>query len=851
MRGRLLSIVFILCLGVFLLQKSTKSDWPIPTTGKTIIKDGEQEGHGDRRRAWLEEMHQSAPHTDWRQLEYLNQLERQRRRAENANWRSDCNNEILAGGHINGQWRERGSNNQAGSVYDTEYDSAADVIWIISAGGTLWKGDRSGLDWEVVNQDLAFDPGILKFIAHGNGRRLLATAGRIPHYSDDDGETWTAAQGITHTSSWGNVGHSVVLHDENSTYYTLAKPDYWDNLKLYKSTDQGTHFHPVKTFTTHDFDRFDLCSPPQNNQLYLVEKKENNEGRFYRVNVDDDTLIPLNPEGGFSFGSARANLAVWASDTLTVFYTYTETTAGGRKVRRSEDFGNTWTAQGQLPARPWSVGLYVLPSDPNKLLMGEVECFRSEDAGESWEKINEWWEYYDDVAGKLHADIMYMREFQTDTGQDFLLISHHGGLTYSEAFLDDQMNISLQDLNTSQYYSVRTDPIDPNFVYAGSQDQGLQLADSFEDENTSPEAFDQVISGDYGHITFAQAGQSLWCVYPGGWVTCYEQAQSGHLSYSYDLESENESVWLPPLASVAAIPENVVYLAGGNINGGPGSYLIRLHGNNGEVQASQVNFNFKAESAGGEISAIGISPTNPHRMYTATTNGRFFASENGGDAWTQTVNFLPSGHYLYGQKILVSTLDEEVVYLAGSGYSNPAVYRSDDGGENFAAMNTGLPPTLVFDLAANADESLLFAATEAGPYVYIAAEEKWFDLAGQCAPTQTYWSVEYIPSLQVARFGTYGRGIWDFELDTDVDIEEPIATQTDDWQIGPNPSNGQFTLYGLLQNADRQKIRVFDATGRLLHQELLAGSMNLDLSDLPSGIYWVKIGKIAKKVIIL
>ncbi len=853
MRGLIIILGVVLCAALYFVLPSTSTKMPQPTNGHTLVNYGEEEGNGDRRRAWLELMHQTAPGTNWRQLEYQNRLAKQRERAQNVNSRNDCTGEVLASGLIKGQWQERGSRNQAGSVSELEYDAVADVIWLRSAGGALWKSHRTELDWQVVNQDFNFTDGLLQFIETENGRRLLANISRIPHYSDDDGLTWTSAQGITHTSSWGDVQSSVVLDDTLHTYYTISKPDYWDNLKLYKSTDNGESFHPVKTFTTHEFSRFKLCSPAQNNNLYLAEKTADGEGRFYQVNPENDELTLLNPEGGFSFGNSRANLAAWASDTTTIFYTYTDIEEEGRQVWRSDDLGVTWTPQGELSDSPWPVGIYVLPSNPNKLIMGAVECFTSEDAGVTWEKVNDWWAYYDDVEGQLHADIMNIREFQTATGQGFLLISHHGGLTYSEAFMDDQTNISLEGLNVSQYYSVRTDPIDPNFVYAGSQDQGFQLSATFLDQEDGEESFWQVISGDYGHLTFANEGNSLWCVYPGGWVTCYEQAQTGELTYSFDLESENESVWLPPLASLSNSPENKIYMAGGNIDGGPGSYLIQLTGIDNEVVATQFDFDFKLESAGGEVSAIGLAPTDPQRIYTATTNGRFFASHDGGQTWEQTVNFLPGGHYLYGQKILVSPSNPDLVYLAGSGYSNPAVYRSEDGGQHFNSMSSGLPQTMVFDMAINEDESLIFAATEAGPYVYVATENKWFDLSGDCAPTQTYWSVEYIPTLRTARFGTYGRGIWDFALETEVATEAPIA-EAASWKIGPNPSNGQFVLQIQQTLSGPQAIQVFDANGRLVHQEkeeVLSGNIDLNLSKLSAGTYWVKVGVESHKVVIV
>jgi hypothetical protein len=78
-------------------------------------------------------------------------------------------------------------------------------------------------------------------------------------------------------------------------------------------------------------------------------------------------------------------------------------------------------------------------------------------------------------------------------------------------------------------------------------------------------------------------------------------------------------------------------------------------------------------------------------------------------------------------------------------------------------MATGLPSTLVYSLAISPDGNHLFAATEVGPYYYDRATSTWVDI-GAAAPDNVYWHVDYIPALRTARFSTYGRGIWDFDL---------------------------------------------------------------------------------------
>jgi len=806
---------------------------PQPTNGRTLIHDGEEEGHSDERERWMESLHRAAPGTDWRQMEYQTRMEKHRRRAAQRLLRSDCSTVSLAEGMVDGKWAERGSSNQAGSVFDTEYDSATNDIWLISAGGSLWKGHLWDQEWEVVNQDLRFTPGLLRFISTQTGRRMIAFTSRLPHYSEDDGYSWQAAEGITHDDRWGDIHSPVMVDDSVSTIFVLAKPSYWEDIKLYRSVDKGEHYQPVSTFNTHSFDRLKLTTPHHYHRMLLVEKSSGNEGRIYKTDPSSGQLQWVNEGTNLNFGNARANLSGCYHNDSLLLYAYTSPQEGVWNVMRSQDNGLNWELRGSLPARPWEVGIYTSPSNPEHLFMGEVECYRSLDGGQSWEKINNWQDYYSDIEGSLHADMMHFSEFEMADGTPFLLISNHGGLSVSYDQLETTQNIGLSSLNVSQYYSVRTDPNSPAIVYAGSQDQGLQRS-----SEPGIAAFEQLISGDYGHLVFSNQGKHLWSVYPGGWVSYYDAPQLGNLTASYQLNSEEESVWLPPLMESPQPAENEIYMAGGNINGGMGSHLIRLAWQNGAISPSQNPFNFVEASAGGRLSAMDASQANPDYWYAATTNGRFFYSRDGGQSWEQSINFTPEGHYLYGQAVLASDINPERVLLAGSGYSNPPVFLSTDGGANFVDISEGLPPTLVYDLAANREESLYFAATEAGPYVYILPEGRWFDLAGNCAPVQTYWSVEYLDDQRIARFGTYGRGIWDFQLETSVDTDTPAlkASQLKAW---PNPSSGLLQLQ--LPPDGEWLVRLHAASGRTLQRHAQqSGSLQLDLSALPEGVYFLQ-----------
>jgi hypothetical protein len=151
-----------------------------------------------------------------------------------------------------------------------------------------------------------------------------------------------------------------------------------------------------------------------------------------------------------------------------------------------------------------------------------------------------------------------------------------------------------------------------------------------------------------------------------------------------------------------------------------------------------------------------------------TDRGRLYHSSDRGLTWTQSTTSGPSGQYFYGTALLASGLERDTVYVGGSGYSGPAVYRSTDGGVSFQAFSTGLPPTLVYCLAEARDGTgRVFCGTETAAYARGPAAPSWNDITGAEAPITIYWSVEALPHENTLRFGTYGRGIWDYRIEPD------------------------------------------------------------------------------------
>ncbi len=697
------------------------------------------------------------------------------------------NKEFLANNQLTGQWKERGSNNLAGSVKAVDYVKSTGALYLISAGGSLWKGTVTGSKWVILNQDIKCRPNFLKVIELGKGRtRIFVTFDEHVQYSDDEGETFQPSAGIDFDfeSAKNKVVSITTLNDAAQSIYCLIRAKQ-DTVKknrlrmlLYTSIDRGETFKEIYKFPPGaDTASFYLNKPYNSNEVYALFDKTNPKGSSdtltmyaingYKVDSINTAFVTkiFNRQGcilkGFSDGKRLTQYVM----------------IGNRAVYKSTDKGHTWQLRDTLEEK--SRDRLDIGSNANTLFTGGVHAYRSIDGGLTWHKVNDWTEYYTNEAGKLHADIMDINSFKDAQGKPFTIISTHGGCYISRDDLKTTLNISLKGLNTAQFYDVLTDPDNTNHIFVATQDQGFQRAFNA-DSTDGPLNFSQALSGDYTSLTFTGNPKNLWIQNIQGLVFyCPNpEAPDSIIRASWPFQMPGKYLpnkgWMLPIAGTGK-NNNEVYMGGGNVVDpqDSGSYLIKLTPGKDSILPFQFNYNFREHSRTGNagISAVAVNKINNTHIYVATEDGTFFYSKDAGSTWDSTDSFNgPTPMTLYGGTILTSAHTAGKLWYAGSGYSNAAVYISQDEGNSFMPMSDGLPKTFVYKFAANPDETMLFAATEAGPYVYVSAEDKWYSMLGVNAPVESYTTVEYMASKNTVRFGTYGRGIWDFVIDNSVPL---------------------------------------------------------------------------------
>ncbi len=710
------------------------------------------------REAWMAERHRAAPGVDWRAIEEQNA------RAEMLRRSAPLEGPMAP---VGGFWSEVGSRNQAGRMHCAVLGPVrADApegrfLYAGSNLGGMWRGNPSGTEWTPLGDNLyggVHEIVALPAVVAGDPDVLVVTQDDGDVYrSVDGGQTWVTPAGLPALSSARGL---AALQD---TARTIVLYGEWASRgRVYTSSDLGQSFTlrwtgPVNWPGDIWVPR---TGPEAVNTVYLL--RSNQVLKSTDGGVTFTTLANVGSTGsrgrlvGSEAGAPRLYVAALEGSQWRLYRS-----DGGVSWTSVSDLDHLWTGNSWESFQASSV-------NPDLLASADIETWRSFNGGASFQRQNTWGSYYGDPANRLHADVpgIHCWPDPDDPGAEIWYVSTDGGLYESRDGFVTVQNLSLSGLGVSQYYSTLTSSIDTELILAGAQDQGYQRGRYAGPGIDGPSTdFDQLISGDYGHLTSSSGGHGkVYSVYPG-FILVQQGEQNPQLQFPVlDFPAGSNHGWLPMVQADPIAPGTVFLCA---------DVLYRF------TQVSGPNFSQAVHSAhdflvGGAnyLTAIDFAPSDPQRVYAANDRGRLFFSTDHGVTWTNSASIGPDPHYFYGTAIDVNPDDALEAVVGGSGYSGPAVFRTTNGGATWQAESAGLPPTLVYDLAWAADGGGdLYAATETGAWRWRRSTGQWTSIAHDRTPITIYWSVEAVPSANVMRFGTYGRGIWDYHL--------PLATGPD------------------------------------------------------------------------
>jgi len=733
------------------------------------------------RKEWIEKMHAAAPGVDWRAIERSNGLKLQAMRNRTPKTLTQT-------------WFELGSRNQAGRMHAAALASDGDSLYGGSSRGGIWKGTLDGDGWRPLSDNLyGGSHGLAVAVGPPETITSITDDGLI-HYTQDGGQTWIVPTG-PESDLWIC---KRVLRDygtDNRIYLVSRKSG--TSGKVWRSDDGGLTYTRIARLTSSRGDIW--LDRVSGGDLYLQKGLQTLRTSDQGATWDTLGTIPAASASNVILTGSEAG-----SPTL-----YAAVNNGGQwELYRSTDAGTTWAYRYDINDF-WET-LCASIDDANLVVFAGVEMWRSTNGGGSFSKVNNWWDYYGDPLNKLHADFPGTECVSIPGIGERFYIATDGGLYKSDDGIASVTNISLDYLGVSQYYSTHTTVNDPTLIVAGSQDQGYQ-------RSTGPAIgywrdFDQLWSGDYGHLTSGDGSHAyLYSVYPG--FLLVQKGESSPALSDYDFPpGESYNIWMP---YVLGDPDqnNACYFCA--------SHLYRyvfIGGIGHTLDTLPQDFTV---AGGNFLSSFNISPVNHDRQIGCTDTGKLWYSDDGGSTWNVSPDNGPSQSYLYGTDIAFHPSIELTAYVCGSGYSGAGVYRTTDGGMSWTGVGTGLPSTMVYEIAfEGTGNGALYAATEAGPYRLDTVSDEWEYIGGSEAPITTYWCVEDVAALGVARFGTYGRGIWDYDYGvatTVADAELPLPPTTGVRNF-PNPFNPSTTIRFRLEERGAYSLVVYNAAGRQVRQ---------------------------------
>ncbi|MGB9835132.1 MAG: VPS10 domain-containing protein [Candidatus Saccharicenans sp.] len=701
---------------------------------------------------------------------------------------------------------------------------------------TFYVGTRNGGVWKTTNNGTTFEP-----IFDGQSHLSIGAIAVAP--SDPEiiwvgtGEAYCArsshsGDGVYKSSdggkSWQKVGLSdshhiskIIIHPSNPDIVYVASMGhlFTPNRErgVFKTTDGGKTWEKV-LYVSDKIGVIDLAIDPSNPEvLYAVTYDKvrlpwhyeagGPESGIYKTVDSGRTWKRLS--GGLPSGYVgRIGIDVYRKNPrilYAVVENFRQPTAeekaaaehAGRpaypvavgEVYRSEDAGETWTRvnSGKEPLAskaPYSFNqIYINPENDQNLFITGVTLASSVDGGKTWRDAD--WPptaLFKSAFGDVrtlwidHKNPQRML-FGSDGG---VYVTYDGGKTCHHFY----------NLPLGEIYDLDVDLEEPYNVYAGLQDHDSWKGPS-NSWSGSVNLSDWVtVGGGDGMYNVVDPNDSRW-VY-----NCREFGGFGRLDQKTGLRQNIQPKrqpgqepyrfnWTPPI-HLSPHNSSIVYI-------GAQCVLRSLdRGEHWEEISPDLTTNDKSRQKGAgnitfcTITTISESPVKPGVIWVGTDDGKVQVTTNGGATWTDCTAALaragaPAGTWV--SRVFASPHEAGTAFVAKSGFRQddfkPYLFKTADFGRTWIPLTSGLPDypiNVVVQSQKNPD--LLFVGTDHGLFVSFDGGRNWTSFQNNL-PRVKITDLVIHPREKDLVVGSYGRGIWITniwpleEINTEV-LKDPV-----------------------------------------------------------------------------
>ena len=692
------------------------------------------------------------------------------------------------------------------------------VFYVASASGGLWKTVNAGTTWEPIFDDqptisfgdIAVAESDRNIIWAGTGEANIfraSMAGMGVFKSVDAGKTWTH-MGLEATYTIGRI----VIHPANpDIVYVAASGHEWTynpDRGVYKTVDGGKTWQKV-LYVNEKTGAWDLVMDPQQPETVYASTWNRIRRRWSDPVPEDGDYIYKTTDGGKSWKTLTSGLP----DTKL-------TGRIGIELCRTKPNVIYAFVDNHSPGSEPKAGEVDAYGRPRRRGIIGAEIYRSDNAGESWRKMNPATQYFERfggtygwVFGQIRVDpndentlyIMGLRLAKsTDAGKTFTdlysegLHGDHHGLWIDPNDSNHLINVNDGGANISydggknwrdfhdgipsvQFYNVALDFQSPFHAYGSVQDQGTYrgLIPLRKPGQVQPA----------GRRYRMRMPEPVWESAPGGEgtlvetdpqdpATIYSSSFYGRLERSEFKNGKWDSRQIFPKAPEGEPEYRGQWLAGLRLSSHNShivyhgfQYLFRSlnRGDSWERLSPDLTCNNPKEQGNwpyaipfATITAIDESPFKFGTVYVGTDDGRVWVTKNNGEKWTEITAGLPFNKHVW--KIIASKYDPAVVYLTLIGRHdddfNPYIFKSADYGQTWKSIAGNIPGGPVNVVREDPfKKDIIYAGTDTGVYVSLDGGAGWHVL-GTGLPTNYVWDIAIHPRDNCLVIATNGRGMW-------------------------------------------------------------------------------------------
>lgn len=676
-------------------------------------------------------------------------------------------------------------------------DAVADdplTVYIGTASGGVWKSTDGGTTFSSVFDDhtqsigaVRIDPRNPKNVWVGTGEswvRNSVSIGDGVYRSTDGGESWTHL-GLAKTEHIANIRVSPASSD---TAWVCATGPAWSSGEergVYKTTDGGKSWKRV-LYVDADTGCSDLAIDPQEPRIlyaglwtfrrYPHAFRSGGTGSGLWKSTDGgETWRELKkglPEGE----KGRIAVAVAPSRTSVV---YVLVESADTALYRSEDVGESWekvNSSFNVQARPFYFAhLAVDPTDHNRVYKPGLFLTMSEDGGRTFN--GSMIPSFTGPHGDHHALwINPKNPYEMILGTD-------GGAYMSQDRGNKWRHI--RSLPVSQLYHVSYDMEIPYNVYGGLQDNGSWQGPSRGSSGIQNRDWRNVGTGD-GFYAFRDPSDPdvVFSEYQGGEISRL-RLSTGESREIQPSPGEGEPAyrfnWNTPI-HVSPNDPGTLYIGS--------QFLFRtrdkgeswekispdLSTNDPKLQKQLQSGGLTVDNSSAEnhttIFSISESPRNREVIWAGTDDGNLQVTKDGGKSWTNVAGNLPGvPRGTWVSSVTAGTHDEATAFATLDGHARGDMktyaFKTTDFGKTWTPLlgegTTGVEGyahILRQDLQ-NAD--LLFLGTELGLFISVDGGARWARFTGGFPDKVAVRDLAIHPRDQDLIIATHGRGIYILE----------------------------------------------------------------------------------------